>query len=171
MQALEIAKRMAAIGEKAEAVKAYKLALNECQGADEMVEMESALYILQFGKDKDYQISFSTFVDLHKRGFMPSEIKDLMTLAFYQPNTKMQRKRYDKNCRLLKKYPYVFRRDFLDFEDLPLKFYPFDDNKYVLYDFPEKSFGEFFAPYNQVISRNFFADLDKPILAVDVFSQ
>ena len=107
MQALEIAKRMAAIGEKAEAVKAYKLALNECQGADEMVEMESALYILQFGKDKDYQISFSTFVDLHKRGFMPSEIKDLMTLAFYQPNTKMQRKRYDKNCRLLKKYPYV----------------------------------------------------------------
>ena len=171
MNTLDIARKMATLGEKAEAVKAFKLALNECQGADEAVEMECALYILQFGGGKDYQISFSTFVDLHKRGFMPSEIKDIMTLAFYQPNSKMQKKRYDKNCRLLKKYPYLFRKDFLDFEDLPVKFYPFDDNKYVPYDMQAREFGEFFAPYNQVISRNFFADLDKPILAADVFSQ
>ena len=87
MNTLDIARKMATLGEKAEAVKAFKLALNECQGADEAVEMECALYILQFGGGKDYQISFSTFVDLHKRGFMPSEIKDIMTLAFYQPNS------------------------------------------------------------------------------------
>lgn len=171
MQVLEIAKKMAAMGEMAEAVKAYKLALNECQGADEMAEMECALNILQFGTGKDYQISFSTFVDLHKRGFAQSDIKDIMTLAFYLPNSKMQKKRYDKNCRLLKKYPYLFRKDFMDFEDLPLKFYPFDDNKYVPYDMREQGFGEFFAPQHQVISRNFFADLEKPILAADVFSQ
>ena len=171
MNTLDIARKMAALGEQAEAVKAYKLALNECQGADETAEMECALNILQFGSGKDYQISFSTFVDLHKRGFAESDIKDIMTLAFYQPNTKMQKKRYDKNCRLLNKYPYLFRKDFMDFEDLPLKFYPFDDNKYVPYDMQAREFGEFFAPYNQVISRNFFADLDKPILAADVFSQ
>ena len=171
MHALEIARKMAALDEKAEAVKAFKLALNECQGVDEMAEMECALYILQFGSGKDYKVSFSTFVDLHKRGFAQSDIKDIMTLAFYQPNSKMQKKRYEKNCRLLKKYPYIFRRDFPDFEDLPLEFYPFDDNKYVPYDVREQGFGDFFAPQHQVISRNFFADLDKPILAADVFSQ
>ncbi len=171
MHALEIAKKMAAMGEMAEAVKAYKLALNECQGVDEMAEMECALYILQFGSGKDYQISFSTFVGLHKRGFVQSEIKDIMTLAFYLPNSKMQKKRYEKNCRLLKKYPYIFRRDFPDFEDLAVKFYPFDDNKYVPYDVREQGFGDFFAPQHQVISRNFFADLEKPVLATDVFSQ
>ncbi len=171
MNTLEIARKMAAMGERAEAVKAYKLALNECQGADEAAEMECALGILQFGKGKDYQISFSTFVDLHKRGFMPSDIKDIMTLAFYQPNTKMLKKRYDKNCRLLRKYPYIFRQDFLDFEELPLTFYPFDDNKYVPYNVREQGFEELFLPQHPVISRNFFADLDKPILAADVFSQ
>ncbi len=171
MHALEIARKMAALDEKAEAVKAFKLALNECQGVDEMAEMECALYILQFGSGKDYKVSFSTFVDLHKRGFMQSETKDIMTLAFYLPNSKMQKKRYEKNCRLLKKYPYIFRRDFPDFEDLPVKFYPFDDNKYVPYDVREQGFGDFFAPQHQVISHNFFADLEKPILAADVFSQ
>ena len=171
MNTLEIAREMAALDEKAEAVKAFKLALNECQGVDEMAEMECALYILQFGSGKDYQISFSTFVGLHKRGFAQSEIKDIMTLAFYLPNSKMQKKRYEKNCRLLKKYQYIFRRDFPDFEDLAVKFYPFDDNKYVPYDVREQGFGDFFAPQHQVISRNFFADLEKPILAADVFSQ
>ena len=42
---------------------------------------------------------------------------------FYEPNVKLLKSRYQSNCKLLEKYPYLFRRDFLDFEFLPLRFY------------------------------------------------
>jgi len=171
MDTLEIARKMAALNQTAEAVKAYKLALSERQGAAAAAEMESALYILQFGGGKDYQIAFSVFIDLYQRGFAQADILAVMDEAFYQPNLKKLKKRYEKNCRLLRKYPYLFRRDFPAFENLPLRFYPFDDNKYLPYDVRKQSFGELFLPWRQVISRNFFADLTRPILAADVFSQ
>jgi len=171
MKTLEIARKLVAMGENTEAAKAYKLILNENGGQDPDIDMEAALNILQFGVGKDYQISFTTFVNLYNNGYAQADVIDIMDLAFYQANVKMLKKRYTKNCRLLKKYPYIFRRDFPAFADLPLRFYPFDDNCYIPYDLAARRFGKLFAPKRQVIGRNFFADLAKPILAADVFSQ
>jgi hypothetical protein len=95
-----------------------------------------------------------------------------MTKVFYEPNVKMLRGRYERNCKLLKKYPYLFRRDFLPFEELPIRFYPYDDHSgYVPFYVAEERFGEYINLKNTVISRNFFKDLEKPILAEDVTSQ
>jgi len=171
MQTIEIARKFTALGQKNEAVKAYKLALSECKDQDPAAELECALYILQLGRGGDYKIAYSCFVELFNRGFAQTDILAVMDEAFYQPNVKKLQKRYEKNCKLLAKYPYIFRQDFPAFAELPLRFFPYDDNEYMPYLSAERRFAAFYQPRRQVVSRNFFKDLEKPILAADVFSQ
>lgn len=169
MQAIEIARRMAELGQTKDAVTAYNLALHQEAGKDPAVEMEAALYLLQHGGD--YKVSYSIFVKLHRQGIFRDDCLSLMTQAFYTPNVKLLKSRYESNCKLLAKYPYLFRKDFLDFEFLPVRFYPYDDNRFTPYFVQEDRFGDFVDVKKSVVSRNFFKDLDKPILASDVFSQ
>ncbi len=171
MQTIEIARKFAVLGENADMVKAYKLALNEYKDKDSAVELECALNILQFGADDDYKIAYTCFKDLYNRGFARDDILAIMDRAFYQPNVKTLQKHYEKNCRLLAKYPYIFRQDFLPFDELPIIFFPYDDNQYTPYYVAEQKFGEYVNFRHPVVSRNFFKDLEKPILAADVFSQ
>ena len=171
MQTLEIARKFAALGETNEACKAYKLALNECQNKEPATEFECALNILQFGRGEDYKISYTCLRDLYNQGFAQDDILAIMDEAFYQPNVKRLQKRYEKNCKLLSKYPYIFRKDFLAFAELPIIFFPYDDNQYTPYFLQKQKFGDYLNFRHEVISRNFFRDLEKPILAADVFSQ
>ncbi len=168
MQAMEVARKLAELGQSKEACQAYKLALNDGDNTD---RMEAAIYILQFGGVDDYKIAYSCFVDLYKQGFAQDDILAIMDGAFYQPNVKRLQKRYEKNCRLLSKYSYIFRKDFLAFDELPIIFFPYDDNQYTPYFLQKQKFGDYLNFRHEVISRNFFRDLDKPILAADVFSQ
>ena len=169
MTAIEIARRMAELGEPAKAREAYSLAIHENAGADPAQDMEAALYILQAGGN--YKTSYTCFVDLYNRGHFQEDCLSILTEAFYAPNVKEQQSRYERNCKLLGKYPYLFRRDFPEFDTLPIKFFPFDDESYVPFDTREGRFGGHIAPRRQIVSRNFFKDLEKPILAENVFSQ
>lgn len=170
MTALEIARRLAGYGQREAACQAYTLAIHESGGADPAGELEAAAYILQSGGN--YKVSYTCFRDLYNRGYAREDILPLMIKVFYEPNVKMLRGRYERNCKLLKKYPYLFRRDFLPFEELPIRFYPYDDHSgYVPFYVAEERFGEYINLKNTVISRNFFKDLEKPILAEDVTSQ
>ena len=169
MQAIEIARQLAALDQTEGAIKAYGLAIHESQGEAPEAEMEAALYILQNGGD--YKVSYSTLIDLYRRDQFREDCLSIMTQAFYEPNVKLLKARYQNNCKLLEKYPYLFRKDFLDFEFLPLRFYPYDDNRFVPYDVGTQHFGEYVDFKYPRVSRNFFKDLDKPILAADVFSQ
>jgi hypothetical protein len=171
LNTLEIARKFAALGEMNEACQAYKLALNECKDKEPAVEFECALYILQFGCGEDYKISYTCLRDLYNQGFAQDDILAIMDEAFYQPNIKRLQKRYEKNCKLLSKYPYIFRKDFLAFAELPIIFFPYDDNQYTPYFLQKQKFGDYVNFRHEVISRNFFRDLEKPILAADVFSQ
>lgn len=168
MEAIEIARKLAALGQSKDACTAYGLAVQ--QGADPMEQMEAAAYILQNGGD--YRISYGCFVGLYNQGLFREDILPLMEAVFYTPNVKQLKSRYERNCKLLAKYPYLFRKDFVPFEALPVQFFPYDDhNGYVPFYRSEERFGAFVNFGNQVVSRNFFKDLDKPILAADVFSQ
>ena len=84
----------------------------------------------------------------------------MMTAAFYTPNVKLLRSRYEKNIKLLKRYPYLFRKDFLPFEEMPVRYYPYDDNSYTPFYADKKQFGEFIDFKDPVVSRNFFKDLE-----------
>ena len=167
MTAIEIARQLAALGQSEGAIKAYGLVLHQAQSPEE--ELESALYILQNGGD--HRVSYSALIGLYRRGQFRDDCLSILTQAFYEPNVKLLKTRYENNRKLLEKYPYLFRKDFLDFEFLPLRFYPYDDNRFVPYHVREERFGEYIDFKRPVVSRNFFKDLDKPVFAVDVYSQ
>ena len=169
MQAIEIARRMAELGNAAQACRAYTLAIRENDGTDPAIDMEAAVYLLQSGGD--YRVAYTCFQRLYNAGQFREDCLAIMTEAFYAPNVKEQVGRYQRNCKLLSKYPYLFRKDFPAFEDLPIKFYPFDEKSFTPFYPGEERFGGTVNFTRQVISRNFFKDLDKPIFAQDVYSQ
>jgi len=167
LDAIELARRLAGLGQTEEARKAYTLSIQQGDDPDEL--LEAALYILQSGGD--YKISYTCFRDLYNQGHFQEDILALMREAFYTPNLKELRNRYERNCKLLKKYPYIFRKDFLPFDELPILFFPYDDGGYVPFYPDRKRFGSYINFENPVVSRNFFRDLENPILAEDVYSQ
>ena len=168
MKAIEIARKLAELGQSKEACRAYTLSLQE--EGEPAERLEAGAYILQAGGD--YRISYTCFRDLYNQGHFREEVLPLMTQVFYEPNVKLLKSRYERNCKLLSRYPYLFRKDFVPFEELPIRFFPYDDhNGYIPFYVGEERFGAFINFRNPVISRNFFRDLDKPILAEDVFSQ
>lgn len=168
MQAIEIARRMAELGQTKEALRAYTLAAHN-EGLTPEEELEAAVYILQAGGN--YQISYTCFLNLYRRGLYQEETLALLTGAFYEPNIKELRGRYERNVKLLKKYPYLFRKDFPSFEELPIRFYPYSDGSYIPFFPARREFGEFIDIKKPVVSRNFFRDLEKPVLASEVYSQ
>ena len=168
MRAIEIARKLAVLGQGKEACQAYALSVQE--EGDPIERMEAAAYVLQNGGD--YRVSYTCFTDLYNQGCFRKDILPLMEAVFYEPNVKLLKSRYERNCKLLSRYPYLFRKDFVPFEELPIQFFPYDDhNGYVPFYRTEERFGEFVNFGNPVVSRNFFKTLDKPILATDVFSQ
>ena len=167
MNTIEIARRMAELGETAEACRAYTLVVHE--GNDPAAEMEAALYLFRFSGD--YRISYTCFQSLYNRGFYKDECLEIMTGAFYEPNIRELKNRYERNCRQLSRYPYLFRTDFLPFDELPIRFYPFDDRSYIPFYPDQARFGDHVNFREQIVSRNFFKDLDNPVLADDVYSQ
>lgn len=167
MNAIEIARKMAALGQEKDALRAYTLTIS--QDPDPANRLEAAVYLLQNGED--YRFSYTCFRNLYNEGFCKEEVLAIMTEAFYLPNEKDLRVRYERNCKLLKKYPYLFRTDFPAFEDLPIRFYPYDDKGFIPFYVREERFGDYINFKHPVVSRNFFRDLESPVLADDVYSQ
>lgn len=168
MKTIELARKLAEYKQTEDAQKAYTLVLGQADKTPEE-EMEAASYLL-FSQG-DYQVAYTAFVSLYNRGYFQAELLDLMNQAFYLPNVKEQRRRYRENCEHLRTYPYLFRKDFLEFDQLPIQFFPFNDQGYVPFDRGKKTFGPYVNSHDPVINRNFFHDLENPILAKDVYSQ
>lgn len=168
MEPLGIARRLAELGKKPEACRAYGVALQK-QALSPLEQFEAASYV--FFAEGDYKIAFTAFVSLYNQGHFQSELMELMTQGFYLPNVQRQQKRYERNCRALAAYPYCFRKEFPAFESLPVRFYPFDNKGYIPYFKAENRFGEYLNFDDPVVDRYFFRDLEKPVLAQDVFSQ
>lgn len=168
MQPMEIGRRMAQLGQKEDAQKAYTVALGKGE-LSPMERFEAASYI--FFSQGNYKTAYTALVDLYNEGHFRQDIMPLLAQAFYQPNEEELRQRYAANCAALSAYPYCFRRDFPDFDQLPLRFFPFDDQGFLPYDPAEDRFGSYVNFNAPVIDRYFFKDLEKPILAQDVYSQ
>lgn len=168
MKTMELARKLAEYKQKTDALRAYLIALQQ-GGLTPEEELEAASYI--FFSKGDYQVAYTTFLSLFRRGYFQAELLNLLSQAFYYPNLPAQKRRYEENCRLLAQYPYCFRKDFLPFEDLPILFFPFEKRSYIPYDPQTNTFGDFVDFDNPVIDRYFFKDLENPILAQDVYSQ
>ncbi len=64
MEAIEIARKLAALGSTEDACDAYSLVIH--QKEDPAAELEAAAYILQSGGN--YKVSYTCFLDLYQRG-------------------------------------------------------------------------------------------------------
>ena len=84
--------------------------------------MSAALELLAAGGD--YRPAYDMLLELYGASSLREDAFTVMTEAFYAPNERELKKRYQKNCRLLERYPYLFRQDFPDFGTLPLRFFP-----------------------------------------------
>ena len=153
MQTIDIARRCAELNAVADANNAYVVALHQGGLAPEE-RMEAAVYLLRMGGD--YKVAYTQFTALYSEGQFQAECLDIMTQAFYEPNVKPMKNRYEKNCAALAKYPYLFRKDFPKFEELALRFYPFDDNGYLPFDPQKQEFGGDVDYNNPGGGRDFF---------------
>lgn len=169
MTAIEIARRFAELGETEEAQKAYMVFLYQKEEKDPKEELEAASYI--FFSHGNYEVAYTSFVSLYNRGLFQEELMNLILQAFYLPNVEKLKKQYEENCRVLEEYPYFFRQEFPDFDDLPVLFFPFDEKGFLPFYQDENRFGEYVNFNRPVIDRYFFKDLEKPIFAEDVYSQ
>lgn len=169
MTAIEIARRFAQLEQKSDALNAYTLAL-QMNNAQPPEQLEAACYLLENGGDS--RLSMTCLINLYQQGFCREDIFPLVLQLFYRPHEKEFQKRYEANLELLSDYPYLFRKDFLSFENLPVRFLPYDEHGgYVPFVPSEKRFDPFVNVRDTIISRNFFKDLEKPVLADDVYSQ
>lgn len=168
MEPIALARRLAELGQKKEAQKAYMVAISQ-GNLSPMEQLESASYL--FFSKGNAQAAFTVFVRLYNEGHYQSELMDILRQGFYQPNEKSLRDRYARNCRALSRYLYCFRKDFLSFEELPILFFPYDKKGYIPYSPNQNHFGDYVNFNDTIIDRYFFKDLEKPVLAEDVFSQ
>lgn len=169
MRTVELARKLAELGQKQDAQNGYYLALQESDKLTPKEELEAASYL--FFTKWDHKLPLTIFVSLYNRGFFQSELMDLMLQGFYLPNVQKQQKRYARNCRALSRYAYCFRENFPNMEDLPILFLPFDDKGVIPYLKSENRFGDYVNFNDPVIDRYFFKDLENPILVKDVYSQ
>lgn len=166
MELIETARRLARLGAAEEALRAYLLVLEQDSTPEEL--LEAAAYHLEHGGDTE--AAYTAFIQLYNAGYFRGDLLPLLQKAFYEPARAAMKKRYEENCALLGAYPYVFRRDFVPFDELPLAFYPYGDG-YVPFSKESKTFGDYYEPDDPAVSRNFFHDLEKPVLAEDIYSQ
>lgn len=168
MTMVEVARRLAELGQPDKALEAYTTALKQKNIIPEE-QLEAACAVLQYGED--YKLAYDALLAVYKEGTFRADAFEILTGAFYAPNQKSIRETYEKNCRLLKKYPYLFRKDFLPFEELPVKFYPYDNKGVLPFHPKEERFDAYTNLNDPEIRHYFFRDLEKPILAHDIVSQ
>ena len=65
--ALDIARRMAELGERSHAVTAYTLAMADARDRQPETELEAALYLFENGGN--YKVAYDAFRSLYRRGF------------------------------------------------------------------------------------------------------
>ena len=70
MKAIEIARKLAELGQSKEACRAYTLSLQE--EGEPAERLEAGAYILQAGGD--YRISYTCFRDLYNQGHFREEV-------------------------------------------------------------------------------------------------
>ena len=103
MKTVELARRMAELGQTEQALRAYQLVINEDSEPAEL--LEAAAYTLDNGGN--YKTSYTVFLQLYQAGHFRPEILPLMTKVFYEPNIRTLKGRYERNVKLLSRYPYL----------------------------------------------------------------
>lgn len=171
-KSLEIARRLSELGELDKAREAYILAISENDHNSPILDLEAAMFLLL--TKSELKIAYTLLVYLHKAGHYRNEIMQAMIENCYAAALTGIAKQYRKNQNAIAQYKYTFcdENEFVQMDDLRLRFFPVDDKGgYMPYDMRAGEFLEYVNINNEIISRNFFGNLDNAILAENVYSQ
>lgn len=169
MPTIEVARRLAELGEAETALQIYEIAMND-PDTQPVDRLEAACAVLQYSEN--YKAAYDTFLSLYREeDDLRGDILNILTDAFYALNVSGQEEQYHRNCEALKAYPYIFRKDFVPFEELSILFYPYDDNGVLPFHKVDEHFDAYIDVNDPQITHYFFRDLEKPVFASDIFSQ
>ena len=88
MEIIQLARRLAELGQTQEAQQAYFLVLKNESGKNPTLEFEAANYI--FFSKGNYRVAYTAFVSLYNRGYYQDRILEIIIQGFYVPNLKNQ---------------------------------------------------------------------------------
>lgn len=168
LRLIELARKSVSLGYKDEAIKSYSVAVKLSGNSIPSLLIEAGLYI--FENNGDYKIAYEMWINAYRQEFEQDYILNLLTNAFYTPNEAKLIDRYNKNIRLLKNYEYIFSKDFPDFKDLQIMFYPYDENIFFLYDKYNRTFNELIN-IQEKNTEDLFYDLSSQLLIREKYSQ
>lgn len=167
LETVEMARTLAELDRSQDACEWYVQAVNLCAYEMDEVVMEAADYILRFG---DYKVAYTLLIKAYELDYDRERVFGMIYGAFYEPNIKAMAKNYERNVRALRRYPYIFQKDFPAFEDLVLQFFPFDEWSYLPFSKEQGVFGELIWPNEEMVNRWFFQDSSKPLLLDEVYN-
>lgn len=122
---------------------------------------DTAVEAFQQGK---YEIAVQLFILLYQKGFARDEMIRTILDCYYEPNMFKLKECYDKNITLLKKYPFIMKKDFPEFESLHIKPIPTAEGRYDLFDEKADAFFGAYEVKSRKDERPFFQDLEQQIL-------
>lgn len=117
-----------------------------------------------------YEQAFDKFRLAYEAGYADVDILQVLQEAYYEPNEEELRTRYANNQKLFAEYPYIFRRDQLSFDTLPLQFFPQSEQQYAIFDKTKQIFQGVYTEDDSERVPYFFENLDQPLLLGDVYN-
>lgn len=166
-KSLELARKMAAIGNRDQACQLYKAGLGLQESRDSST-VEAASYLLEY--DDDYRIGYSVLIEAFQDQVAKDHTFDLLAQVFYYPNLDIYAGNYAKNVEALTQYPYLFDRDFPDFDQLTTRYFFYDHGQFLPYDGVADDFLPLVEPRKPLIDRWFFQDTGQPLLVEDIYN-
>lgn len=94
---------------------------------------------------KDYETALEALVECHRLGYKIEEIERIILGNYYIPYRNQHKQNYLKNIDLLRKYPYIYGRDYPIFDKLCYQFIPCSPTRYFIYDRDKHAFSSDFG--------------------------
>ncbi len=136
---------------------------------DKHAELKAAIFLLK--QELSLQAARNKIQELYDDESFRGECLKALDREFCNLKTYKPSDIYKRNCRRLSQYPYCFKEDFIDPEELTIKFYKLPKGGYLPFMKETGTFGNFITLDWPVVFHYFFENLDDPVLAYDVYSQ
>lgn len=92
----------------------------------------------------DFRAAILSFIELYQKEYRRKQILQILNEACYLPNIEEMQKNYQRNTRMLKKYPFVFDRKIYEFEELPFCLYMVSESEFYVFDKATQHFIELY---------------------------
>lgn len=124
-------------GERQQARDIYLDLFNGKEAEKPIVIFQWAGFLFRAG---EYEQALEAYIRCHKTGSLCAEIEAIVLEAFHRPNMNTFEKCYSQNIACLQEHVGIDIQEFPEFSSLSLRFVPYSENRYAVFDNSAKSF-------------------------------